>query len=695
MPPNFNISTRKILKATAVDYQSIPDKKEDKEVQTDRNALRMVRELVLYERAYMLMQDDDSEEMVKRIQQDVDAARVQHQARTNSTMTSVQSRKDPVPFKDAKEHLTSKDACLRKMRNLWVDLSDSKQDDNEIRAALNLGGSKPADFLRSVLVRIDNPVWMKNRWWQWKQWDRVKVMPGDLPNAVHDSSGSKEIPEILQKILPESFPTRTFFSRCFSFFINTSHKVEYEVYWCGVKGMFDERGNNPTRYMMILGELEKADPEVFETVMAQTIVRHHWNLVFYWGFCLDRVLDVISLCLLYLVSADLHVEKLPRWSPVYGLCLLSFWGCLKTFASLIQCYVMYKSLELTRTFWNFIFLSIELITFMVFQGLAMESYSPFHHGMDATRVRSDDERLADFQTSLFKQHPLAIPFIVSGRWLYLLLGLLNLEIIGQSILPVWEAARSRQSLVFLAYLFLGTVACTHSYYTFPIDDVGDFVMAFFRTMRLTFLGDFDMFELMGVDDGIMIRNASLLKAAVDGDNWTEAEDVGSFAGIDEDEQNPTYMKGIRAWALMWAFIGPVIFMNIYIGLLGSAYEQAKEHIGALFAKFRISTLTMLLLRRHFFEQNPFTTMVKLFKVVALNQDPPTYVELDGREGFKGYWIAIPRNLTGARDDVDDLSEKIDEASHEGKENYEALKADIKELTELVKSLADRDKARID
>merc|ERR1711957_1073250 len=102
----------------------------------------------------------------------------------------------------------------------------------------------------------------------------------------------------------------------------------------------------------------------------------------------------------------------------------------------------------------------------------------------------------------------------------------------------------------------------------------------------------------------------------------------------------------RGWAMMWAFIGPVIFINIYIGLLGAAYEDALGNIEAVFAQFRISSLMMYLLRRHFWYR-PAKNVCRFVGMCCFKEEARNYVEMMEQGTtipFKGYWIVAPASL---------------------------------------------------
>merc|ERR1719329_1027953 len=529
-----------------------------------------------------------------------------------------------------------------------------------------------------MVIKVTNSNWMKGRWWQWKQWERVKVLHAELlPNFSLDnvdSSGGNVlegldsdilVPEVLKKLVPtpkeakdKGLDDSSLFVRSMGFFINTSHKVEYEVYWCGVQGLFELDGMDPMRYMMILGEMAHAPPEVFQTIVGQAMVRHHWTLTFYWGYLVDRFIDVAALVFIHEMATFTHIQTLPSWGSVYGTFFFVLLNILSNLCAHIQCMIMYKSLKPVMSFWNIVFASLDLVNLVVLTTLIYGNYNVFrgHWGWEK------NDKTEHFAKSFFAKHPVVFAMLVAGKWFYLMLKLLNLEFIGTAILPVWESARSRGSLVFLFYLMLGTFACAHSYYSFAIDDIPDVLMAFFRMVRLTFLGDFDVMEIMGVDQHMYVTNVTALydAASLNNTNMTNA----IVASLDDDDQ-PMFKYGIRAWSLMWAFIGPVIFINIYIGLLGAEYDEALANIEAIFAQFRISTLMMNLLRRHFW-LHPVRNVCRFLCMACSKASADNYVEMselnlrNGTGEFKGYWIAAPAKLITREDTTDDVSDKLDD-----------------------------------
>jgi len=118
----------------------------------------------------------------------------------------------------------------------------------------------------------------------------------------------------------------------------------------------------------------------------------------------------------------------------------------------------------------------------------------------------------------------------------------------------------------------------------PLDDGSHLGDAFVRVMRLFWMGDFDMFELEGVDG--TVKGTITNQISVD---LTE----------DDGDHNPKIKYGMRLFALFAVFLGPILFMNIFITVLGDAYSKAKDEINERFVRYRTNCVKILLLRKLF------------------------------------------------------------------------------------------------
>eukprot|EP00427_Karlodinium_veneficum_P038969 CAMPEP_0169288340 /NCGR_PEP_ID=MMETSP1016-20121227/60500_1 /TAXON_ID=342587 /ORGANISM="Karlodinium micrum, Strain CCMP2283" /LENGTH=280 /DNA_ID=CAMNT_0009378549 /DNA_START=483 /DNA_END=1325 /DNA_ORIENTATION=- len=162
------------------------------------------------------------------------------------------------------------------------------------------------------------------------------------------------------------------------------------------------------------------------------------------------------------------------------------------------------------------------------------------------------------------------------------------ENLSKTCLPAWHAIKSSESLWFLVYLMMLTFGCMLAYYALPVPDVmlgsmAGYLLAFTRIFRLTLMGDFDMWGLEGVDDRLQIdhNKTTLIQHGV------------------PDEQ---MHNALRLWVLMLALVFAVVLLNVYVGIIGKEYEDAKDKGIAVAGRFRILCSFRLLLHRRFWKK---------------------------------------------------------------------------------------------
>merc|ERR1711957_505684 len=78
---------------------------------------------------------------------------------------------------------------------------------------------------------------------------------------------------------------------------------------------------------------------------------------------------------------------------------------------------------------------------------------------------------------------------------------------------------------------------------------------------------------------------------------------------------------------------PILFMNIFITVVGNAYDKAKEEVNEQFAKYRLSTVNSMMLRRLLL-RNYFCCYGAVDQIRGLSED---------NDGFDvlGAWIRLP------------------------------------------------------
>merc|ERR1711916_352052 len=80
------------------------------------------------------------------------------------------------------------------------------------------------------------------------------------------------------------------------------------------------------------------------------------------------------------------------------------------------------------------------------------------------------------------------------------------------------------------------------------------------------------------------------------DRFDNASQNGTNLGAQYYEQ---FDFGIKAFTVLACMIGPVFFLNAYVGLLSNVYNKIRHEISEHFGNFRLATLLPFLLRRRF------------------------------------------------------------------------------------------------
>ena len=287
------------------------------------------------------------------------------------------------------------------------------------------------------------------------------------------------------------------------------------------------------------------------------------------------VLDIFTLILFFVVSCIVHNQWVPRTCLLVVLLGLNAYSLTKHLIAFLGSFFITKHIKALITTYNVFFFVVDLLVVLVllWEIVADKQLAP------------KQSNLIEFEPEAPKEtfpwrHPVVLFYAIGARWIKLALTLLNVEMIGKAILPVWEAVKSRETITFMVYLLIAATGLTHAYYTFPMHDAEDVVMSFFRVFRIFLLADFDLYEMEGVDSVVdaHLSNGKLVGNIHDGMHRERID------------------GGIRQFISMAVFLGPVLFLNVFIGVLGKAYEDADAQIEYIFMKFRLDHLKTILFR---------------------------------------------------------------------------------------------------
>jgi len=211
-------------------------------------------------------------------------------------------------------------------------------------------------------------------------------------------------------------------------------------------------------------------------------------------------------------------------------------------------------------------------------------------------------------------HPEWFSFVVLARWTHFGACILCFNRMGLNVLPAMYTMFSEQSVWFLIFIMFSVFASFQSYYMYPIkenlpQDIQDkmegqpssfkkhrvvewshIVFTFMKMFRLNILGDFDIWELQGLDP--------VVKASKP---WLVNDTVGEV-----DDPTPSGVEwewhlGIRALFVLCAVCIHLMVLNVYIGLLSSIYDDLYKQRRQLLCQYKTVFAWKLLLEMRFWQ----------------------------------------------------------------------------------------------
>jgi len=162
-----------------------------------------------------------------------------------------------------------------------------------------------------------------------------------------------------------------------------------------------------------------------------------------------------------------------------------------------------------------------------------------------------------------------IAVTIVSAWMRLLYGLRGFEAIGPRLLPIIWAIRDTSIFFFVVLMFL--FSWTHVYYLFSTrEEPGLFYAAFLQIFRLGLFGDFDLFEMEGVDP-----------------TWVQDDQNPGIWNIqDPDPTGLGHYEIIHVVFFLAGFSVTIILMNLLIGVLGTNYDIYEDLSRPLFVRER-------------------------------------------------------------------------------------------------------------
>ncbi|CAJ1335488.1 unnamed protein product [Effrenium voratum] len=226
-------------------------------------------------------------------------------------------------------------------------------------------------------------------------------------------------------------------------------------------------------------------------------------------------------------------------------------------------------------------------------------------------------------------------------WLSFLYWLRGLELWGfnRKLLPILRAMQGSGTVLMVVALTF--CAAAHSYYILGqgrmSNDGYDAYRAFERTFRLGLLGDFDLTEL------------EFLDSVLSGESSLCASDAPALT---EEDPEPTadYIP-IRLFFYLVAVGISVVEMNLFIGVLGNAYDEIAKDSARLVTRERARLVV-------FIHQNPFFLLYHaLCPGCRQSKDSKVHSASKGRSEESKLQPAIPARRDGDKDEHGDAGRR--------------------------------------
>mmetsp|Transcript_17174 Transcript_17174/g.30110 ORF Transcript_17174/g.30110 Transcript_17174/m.30110 type:complete len:641 (-) Transcript_17174:169-2091(-) len=470
-------------------------------------------------------------------------------------------------------------------------------------AAVTVLRSKTPDFLRSLSVSLSTDQWPSE--WSWLQREeetRSSVALFAFPDweTISKNEGPEEWvapPRLrdamwkMKAVSGKRYPWFNFVSSSYSAF------AENEVHWLPLQTIVE--AENQGDGVRILKALHNIGPEsgVFDTAVGWAILHRSWqsNETLFWIY---RFLDFFYICslaaIVYFTVYNPRPLKVLRWSDwTWWVLIFSSMSSLRAalwpvieIVGMRREFGCREGTMLAATFWNVTIFLFECISAMVMGILLVFEF--------VHRKNCREFDVSHPCGSVFVKHPVIFSLVVGGRWFYFILSLMCTSTFGSHVFPAWHAMTRPASLAFIAFLFITVIAALHTYLIFPIDENNPFTgasqwIAFMKVFKIALLGDFDVWELEGVDPVVegTVRHSKGTKSGLNGQ-------------IDDGEPSAVYNDGVMLFSMVITVTVSILSMNVAIGVVSSLYDEAKSKANQIHSHFRAGYLFKLMMQRHIF-----------------------------------------------------------------------------------------------
>eukprot|EP00933_Yihiella_yeosuensis_P079502 TRINITY_DN9228_c0_g1_i1.p1 TRINITY_DN9228_c0_g1~~TRINITY_DN9228_c0_g1_i1.p1 ORF type:complete len:655 (-),score=82.37 TRINITY_DN9228_c0_g1_i1:76-1992(-) len=526
-----------------------------------------------------LVDDDEVAGWAKDLFHRWDAAK----RRLMLTMTKLKD-KDAMQKGNATENQLSREKvnAMEEMRELGKRLTPQQF----VVALTVLNQEKAIEFLRSMSFELN-----KDEWSEWRHLENE-----DDPRDTVE-------PYLMQEDASEwAWPLHNDRSRFSTFrtaFFGGIAGQTIGIHWMPATRILNPSTNSDeTRIMSALQNIG-SEGGAFVTPVGWSILNRTWRAN-YGHFRRARIVDALYLIMLWTISYHcVHCTKYedgqeipPRLVDVPLLViamLLTLRNIVRQLAELIGCVVEFQRLDeafvQTCTLWNTILFLFEVSTAIIMCQLLYREVN----------CHSDIYSANCNNSSSFHTMSVRYSLVVGTKWISSIMALLCMDAaqFGRSVFPALHAITRMESLAFMATLMLSVIGAFHTYTAFPIAEnvkVSEW-FAFMKVFQFALLGNFDVWDLEGVDP--------VINGEIKG-NATHTNFSGSMYNVsmDDGEVKREYHGGVMIFVMFLGITVTILSMNVAIGVVSDLYSQAKSNSLQIHSHYKAGYLFRLQLQNH-------------------------------------------------------------------------------------------------
>eukprot|EP00931_Biecheleriopsis_adriatica_P077820 TRINITY_DN51308_c0_g1_i1.p1 TRINITY_DN51308_c0_g1~~TRINITY_DN51308_c0_g1_i1.p1 ORF type:complete len:611 (+),score=110.64 TRINITY_DN51308_c0_g1_i1:55-1833(+) len=415
--------------------------------------------------------------------------------------------------------------------------------------SVSLLRSRTADYLDNMSMQLLTSEW---REWPWLQHEE-ELCDTMVPFGFDMEKVRVEGPGVL-KVPPAGLRYEWKMAWNYMF---ASNRTDHSVHWIPAPNIIAPR--NSSDRLRIIKALHDTgtDSGVWNLPICQAILLDAWNK-YAWHYRIGRLMDIVFMEAIgniqyFVIYKQAPMQQIPWFTPT--MCVASALCCCKSifdvWAVALMAWCEFGFIEgMTHwlTIWNVMLSVVEVTSACILLPLLYEEFLTSF---------TEDHR----DSSAFLKHPVMLSCVVGLRWIFLLMGWMCSYQFGRNVFPAWHAMTRPAVLWFTLFITLGTIAAFQSYMSFDIGENKEtFWTPVMKVFRLAVLGDFDVFELEGVDSVVQ--------------KPTEANATYVYE-INDGEVSKEYHDGIMIFVMVTSVSITILSMNVAIGVVGKAYEDAK------------------------------------------------------------------------------------------------------------------------